>query len=319
MGQAFVSDCWVDPSVVNEDAKFALRVDDAPINDTAGAVVSGFMCGDQIHVIAMKREPALEALNWRYREDLRSAWPQDHRFMVPRNCFSVTVVGRDRTPKQCVLLVPRQDSDATVAMAQIHMDDAVATATYAGHFNKKMGQALGNVVDFASPDDSAPNLRICAPVACQVLAASSPEVLSRGMACLVIPYPHAEVRKFVFLGGEDFCEVPQAFFHFSAFVSGGQEFVCDIQGTEDVSGDIHILDPIVLRAERTKVQQYITQQWATQAGKTVLQPAVGPLIGPSGEKFDAMHPKCGQLCQSFDPMRKGAKGKKAMFGVTCNA
>jgi hypothetical protein len=286
-----------------------------------GAVVSGFMCGDQLQITSMKKSLTFEPMNWRYRPQqvARPDWPQDQRFMVPRHCFAVTAVGRDKVPKQCVLLVACQEGDCTAANAQLHMDDSEAAAAYASRFNKQMITGMGHVLDIADQGEAAPVLKVCAPVTCQVLASSSPDVLARGMVCLLIPYPHAELQKYVFLGQEEFEEVPQTYFHYCAFASAGQEFVCDIQGTEAGNGEIHILDPVVLRTEKTQVQQYITQQWATQAGKTVLQSSPGPRIVPSDEMFDRMHPKCGQLCQSFDPMRKGAKGKKGLCGinVTC--
>jgi len=320
MGNILLGDCGIDNSSNFNDveAKIILRVDDAPIVDTLGALVSRFMCGDQVMITSIQKLPAFECMNWRYRTDLSGAWPQDTRFTCPRHCLLVHVISRDRRETQCVLTLGCQKDDTTTATAQAHMDDAVAATAYAAGFNKQMIQGLGNIVDIGSPGESAPSLKVCAPVTCQVLQSSSPEILPRGMTCTMAPYPHQEVQKFVFLGGEDFLEVPQTYFHYAAFASGGNEFVCDIQGAEDENGEIHILDPVVLRTEKTKVEQYITKQWATQAGKTILQqPANCPVVGPSEERFDALHPRCGQLCQSFDPMRKGAKGKKALCGITC--
>merc|ERR1712070_237357 len=103
-----------------------------------------------------------------------------------------------------------------------------------------------------------------APVACEVVASSAPDILPRGAACTVTPYQQPEVVKFVFDGADEFSEVPQAFFHFAAFATGGQEFVCDIQGAEDDNG-FHLIDPVVLREDTTNVKQFLTSITAQQA------------------------------------------------------
>jgi hypothetical protein len=298
------------------DTKIILRVDYTPIVDSSGALVSGLKCGDQLTILSTRRVSGLDPLGWRYREDVRPYWPEDYRFQVPRMSLLATVISREQRETQCVLQMPAPVGERTMTNARLHMEDAEAAASYAKQFNTQMFQGMGMNVDMGMPGEAPPSLKICAPVACEVLQSSSPEHFARGQACMLTPYKYKEVHKFVFMGADDFLEVPQAFFHYAAHISGGKEFVCDIQGCEDDQGEIQILDPVILRAETPKIQQYISSYMATQAGKTLPPPAIGDK-GPTDERFDRLHPKCGQLCQSFDPMRRGAKGKKGMCGVSC--
>jgi hypothetical protein len=220
---------------------------------------------------------------------------------------------------RCVLQVPCSEADCTKVNAQMHLDDAAAAATYASRFNMQMLQGMGNVIDIADQGESVPTLKVAAPVLCTVLSSSSPELMSRGGVCTLAPYKDLEVNKYVFIGGEDFCEVPQAYFHYASWASKGEEFVSDIQGVEDEVGNFTIIDPVVLRTEKTKVQQYITTYMASQQGRELPPAPTGPHVGPTNDRFEMLHPKCGPLCSSFDPMRKGAKGKKNVCGVnvTC--
>jgi len=298
------------------DARVILRVDYTPIVDATGAIVSGLKVGDQLTILSTRKVGGLDPLGWRYRDDVRPYWPQDYRFQVPRITLLASVISRDQRETQCVLQMPAPIDDRTMTNARLHMEDAEAAAIYAGKFNSQMIRAMGVNMEMGMPGEAPPSLKVCAPVACEVLQSSSPQEFARGQACILTPYAFREVHKFVFMGGEDFLEVPQAFFHHAAHTSGGTEFVCDIQGMEDDRGEIQILDPIILRAEQHKLQQYISSYMATQAGKTLAPGASGDL-GPTEERFDRLHPHCGGLCQSFDPGRRGAKGKKGLCGITC--
>lgn len=316
MGNA--CDCALDSVLSEGDTKVILRVDYTPIVDATGAIVSGLKCGDQLTILSTRKVGGLDPLGWRYREDVRPYWPEDYRFQVPRIALLASVICRDQSETQCILQMPAPVSERTMTNARLHMEDAEAVASYASKFNTQMIHGMGVNMDMGMPGEAPPSLKVCAPVACEVLQSSSPEHFARGQACMLTPYAFREVHKFVFMGGDsdDFLEVPQAFFHHSAFVSGGKEFVCDIQGCEDDHGEIQILDPVVLRAEQPKLQQYLSTYMATQAGKTLPPPAVGNM-GPTDERFDRLHPRCGGLCQSFDPNRRGAKGKKGLCGITC--
>merc|ERR1712190_8484 len=76
-----------------------------------------------------------------------------------------------------------------------------------------------------------------------------PDVVNAGEAVSLVAFPSPVMKKFVFEGGEDFLELPQAFFHYVAWLSGGREFVGDIQGMQD-DHDVLIVDPVVLRPSR---------------------------------------------------------------------
>jgi len=39
------------------------------------------------------------------------------------------------------------------------------------------------------------------------------------------------------------------------------------------------------------------------------------IVGPTAERFDALHPRCAQLCETFDPHRKSAKRNVGLCGV----
>merc|ERR1719478_982569 len=85
--------------------------------------------------------------------------------------------------------------------AQLHIQDAEIATAHAARFNQQMAQTAGNIMDIRDQGEAPPTVKICAPVACEVLSPSAPEVLPRGSACTLTPYPHSEVVKFVFDGG----------------------------------------------------------------------------------------------------------------------
>lgn len=318
MGNIFTDCTALEPSILTLDdgeVKIILCVHLALVHDTLGANVSGFMQGDQIVMTSLRKAKGLEPLSWRYRNDVRAVWPPSYRFQVPRENLMAEVLSRDNRITRCVVQVPQVATERTMDNAQLHLQDAeIATARATG-FNEMSQQQKGNMMDFRDQGEAPPTVKVCAPVACEVLSSSAPEILPRGAACTVTPYPHSEVIKFVFDGADEFLEVPQAFFHFAAFASGGTEQVCDIQGMEDDNGGIHLLDPVVLRQDTANVQQFLSTFTAAQKPDPAKK--FGPDHAPTDERFDRLHPRCGQMCQSFDPMRRGAKGKKGYCGITC--
>jgi len=116
-------------------------------------------------------------------------------------------------------------------------------------------------------------------------------------------YPFSQVTKFVFEGKEEFTELAQAFFHFTAWHSGGKEVVADVQGFEDEDGDIVIVDPFVIRPKPINIGELVG---------TILPGGEQQQETPSPEqlRFDAWHPKCGQLCKAFDPSRRSANCRR---------
>jgi hypothetical protein len=134
-----------------------------------------------------------------------------------------------------------------------------------------------------------------------------------GAFLTVAPYAEKDVQKYVFDGiSEEFSELPQAYFHYAAFSSGGKEYVCDIQGAEDDNGSFLLVDPCVLRASLPNVGDLVGAVANVQGGHS--------MNGPTAERFDTLHPKCGAACKTFDPHRRSAQrnGKAGMCGMgTC--
>jgi hypothetical protein len=299
------------------DVKIVLRVDHALVHDRSGADVSGFKTGDQIVMCSLTKDKKLSAAGWRYTDHQRRFWPQSYRFQVQRDSYMAEVLSRDGKIARCVVQVPRDLGERTMDNAILHVEDAELATAHASRFNEQMAKSMGNILDYRDQGETAPTLKVCAPVACEVLASSAPEALPRGSACTVTAWPHKEVSKFVFDGSEDFLEVPQAYFHWVAYASGGLEFVCDIQGAEDDDGGFHILDPVMLREDRQDVTSFLNSTF--REVKKDPSKKLGPDHAPTEDRFDRLHARCGQMCQSFDPMRRGAKGKKGLCGinVTC--
>jgi len=297
------------------ETRIILRVDHALIHDRSGANVSGFKVGDQIVMASLNKAKGLDALSWRYRDQVRAQWPQSYRFQVPRISLVADVVSRDQKVTRCVVQVPQVASARTMENARLHVEDAEIAAAHASRFNGYMAEKFGHGMDPRQQGEHPPGVKICAPVACEVLSSSAPDALPRGAACTVTPYPFPEVSKFVFDGADEFLDVPQAFFHFAAFATGGADLVCDIQGWEDEDGGLHLIDPVVLGGNKPVVTQYLS----TLAAGDQAPPArpSGPDHAPSEQRFDKLHPRCGEICRTFDPMRHGAKGKKGFCGITC--
>merc|ERR1711920_119607 len=120
-----------------------------------------------------------------------------------------------------------------------------------------------------------------------------------------VAYPSPVVKKFVFEGSEDFLELPQAFFHYVAWLSGGREFVADIQGMQD-DQDVLLVDPVVLRAAKPTLGDIVG---AVVSAATTDDN--GQNVDKSEQRFNVWHPRCGQLCKGFDPQRRSIKDRKA--------
>merc|ERR1712054_283193 len=75
-----------------------------------------------------------------------------------------------------------------------------------------------------------------------------------------------------------------------------------------------IIDPVVLGGVKPAVAQYLS---TLGPGQQAPPRPSGPDHMPSPQLFDKLHPRCGEICRSFDPTRHGAKGKKGYCGITC--
>jgi len=319
------ADCGIDRSTFGVDDFFSatakseevcvLRVDHAPIHDTNGAKLSGFTCGDAVIVFNLHHTPSCETLTSRYQDQVRGIWPQSHRFQVPHETFFCSVLSRDRRVTNCVLHVA-SDGERSMSNARLQVDDAAAVVEHATHFNSHMLQS-SSVTNCSEEGEVVPSVKVCAPVACEVVNSKFPDELPKGCACTLTQYDHTDVNKFVFDSVEKFSEVPHAFFHYVAFSTRSEEFVCDLQGHEDDEGCICLIDPVMLKLDTPSVAQFLDSALREQPSKVGrgLHGKQGPLDVPA-DRFVALHPKCGQLCETFDPMRRGVIGKTGFCGIS---
>lgn len=309
MGNGIFSVCTNAIRFDEGDPAMIIRIVEAPIMDTRGANVSGFKLGDELQV-SLYRCQGLEPLSWRYRDNHKSGWPSDYRYQTVKTNMLAVVDGPHGNEVQCVLQVPSELREQTLDNVRLDLNDAFAATSYASRFNTMMLQSQGHQDMHAAPE-VIPTVKICAPVACEVMATTASDILPRGSFCTLALYPHREVKKFVFEGREEFEEVPQAFFHFAVFASGSKELVSDLQGMDDDSGGLTLLDPIVFRTAQPSVGALLsTMMMSTKQDSNGSEDRVEQL-------FNGLHPKCGQICTQFDPGRRGSKGKKGMCGITC--
>ncbi|CAD7966325.1 unnamed protein product [Amoebophrya sp. A120] len=152
---------------------------------------------------------------------------------------------------------------------------------------------------------------------CEVLDSQMSALIQVGDSALLTQLPHAfveamsansptggglEVDKFLFDGGEHFCELAHTFFHFVFYISGGKEMVTDMQGviTESDTGvqQLMLLDPVVLRS-------------SAFAG-------AGSFVPPDdlNQLFEHLYPRTTRSAQSFDPQRT-AYSRKQVCGISC--
>mmetsp|Transcript_50095 Transcript_50095/g.144307 ORF Transcript_50095/g.144307 Transcript_50095/m.144307 type:complete len:352 (+) Transcript_50095:92-1147(+) len=292
--------------------RLALRVVYAPLPVEAGrgSRPSPFAEGDEIAVASLEGVHGWDRLCWRQERSAAgcSGWPPGGRFVRHRRFWGARVIASDGTDgfeeHLCMLQAGVSSTDREIEASRAIADDAKAVAAYAHRFNVHMAQALGQDAD----PDEIPGVKVMAPVVCEVLGSAVPDIASGGETVILIPYPSPEVQKFVFEGQEDFLELPQAFFHFVAWASGGREFVCDLQGLEDEEG-IALVDPAMIRdpAEKPSVGDMLSAVTGLQGADSG---------GPSEERFNAWHPRCGQACRSFDPQRRSAHVAKRHCGFS---
>lgn len=296
------------------DEAMVLKVFSAPVEQSMGSLLSGFKEGDELVLERIEAPHWLEPLGYRFKQDVRSRWPTGPRFQATRRSWSAVVSsgqGWDRREMACILQMTVNPDLRTRDNVELDLRDAKDAASYAHKFNLSHQQGFGKEGDDMPHSDDIRGVRVAAPVGCEVVSTLYPAMIPVGSACTLAVYPAAEVRKFVFDGSEDFLELGQAFFHHATFSSNGKEFVCDLQGVEDDDVGIILVDPVVLRPAPPEVMHIVG---------AVAPGAVGPppTLGPTGELFDALHPKCSQLCKAFDPGRRSAKRNVGICGVAGN-
>lgn len=232
-------------------------------------------------------------------------WPQGYRFNTPRRFWRCKAICQDGQggfqEHVCMVIIADAPEDRTHANIEADLKDAADVASYCSRFNKQLRKQFGE-------NGGVPGVLVCAPVGCEVIKCCDQQFASPGEAITIIPYPFAEIKKFLFDGSEDFLEVPQAFFHHAAWLSNCNEFVCDLQGVEDDDGNVILVDPCVVRTPKATVGDLLSTLAPSIAGKENVPQVASDTS--SSERFDALHPRCSQLCKVFDPHRRSACGKR---------
>jgi len=326
----------------SDDQELVLRVVYAPIENSSGAHLTGFKVDAEAHLMVshLTYISGLDTLGWRYREKNRQQWPMSYRFQAPKKSWHVKVVDSLGLEQVCILQIASSPDERLLENAMLDVDDSKVAATYAHRFNLQQMQAISGaagpqapqapdaaagpealvsvavqaISDLVIDDGSAPRVKVAAPVACEVLASGYPSMVPVGTYLTLTPYAEKDVQKFIFDGiSDEFSELPQAYFHYAAFSSGGKEYVCDIQGVEDDNGCFLLVDPCVLRSNLPTVRDLVGVVANTHS-------EVQSISGPTVDRFDTLHPKCSQACKTFDPQRRSAlrNGKVGMCGMgTC--
>lgn len=295
--------------------QLALRVCYSPIENNLGCKASTFQAGDEVGVMRLEKIKGWEPLGWRQERAAKQRaasehggkkmWPEGPRCAATRYWGAKVVASDGRGGFEehwCMLQVHANHEDRHMENVKMVVDDAKDVASYAHSFNQATAKACG-----ADVSDEVPGIKVLAPVGAYVIGSTVPDI-GVGQAVTLSMYPYNAVKKFVFEGSEDFLELPQAFFHYVAWMSGGRELVADLQGMQDDEGVI-LTDPVLLRSD---------------------QPGIGDILGVIGvpgvggkdegardeERFNLWHPRCGQLCKTFDPQRRSIHQRKNCgFGV----
>jgi len=187
------------------------------------------------------------------------------------------------TEHNCLLQTASSSCERTISEALSVLDRSAAVAIYAAKFNAEVAANSLCETESQKSDDAydeqelhdSPSLMIAIPVGCTVISSLSPEILGIGQSVVLFPYSAPEVQKFVYTEPptDNACELPQAFFHFMAYLSGGRQLVWDLQGCEYGDGSILLVDPFLLQ------RPYMTQDVS--------------------EFFHRLHPACSALCVAF--------------------
>jgi len=299
----------------NADTDIVLRVCHVGEAEPMGSKLTGFQAGDKLLVSHISSAGGLEPLEWRYREDPNLVWPSGYRTKSPRMSLSAYIAPEQGREQLCLLQVAESRKDQTLGNVRLEVEDGVRAAAHAHRFNLHMMQHPGNVASIGNHGETVPVVKVCVPVACEVISSDRAE-LRRGSICALSAYSDHEVSKFVYDGSEEFVEFPQAFFHFAAFSSAGSEFVCDIQGFEDDGGGLLLVDPLVLRSELPSVSlsSVLNTAVANMTGAAARDATEAKPAGATEHSFERLHPRCSQICKSFDPQRSGGKRNKNFCG-----
>ncbi|CAK9084778.1 Luc7-like protein [Durusdinium trenchii] len=291
--------CSMGRSVRGEDMQLALRVVFAPMEGK-----NSLKMGDEFLISNIKKVPGWEPLSWRQERVAQqhatgksAVWPSlsESRFARPMRHWSVEAYGSDgkggvRSLRGLLQVAHlRKDRELEQVKAAVHEISAVAD--YARRFNHHVAQLDGF-------DGEVPTIRVATSMACFVLDGIAPDVVDAGDTAVLTLFDEKEVTKFVFEGSEDFVELPHSFFHFVLWNSGGQDLVADLQGAQH-EDEFILVDPVLLKTGDLDLSQLLEMATSSEV--------------PSRNKkrFDQWHPRCAQLCRSFDPQRRSGHARRA--------
>jgi len=310
---------------------FRLRVDWNPIRASEAARVCPFSLTDEVVVEALDLcgPRGWQPLQWRHerykQEKAKSSkWspddstsgaskmPEGSRFRIPKR------FARARIEKQWYLMqVALAVEDRTMTNVKADIIDSRDAAIFAQRFNHHLRQKMAESgeIQIGVDHDSVPSVQICAPIGCCVLETALPQMAGsvHGEVVTLTPYPSHEVTKFVFDGTEEFLELPQAFFHYVAWATGGREMVYDLQGVEYEEAKVLLVDPCVLRMQRPGVRDLLAPmvQHRDMSRNSRSSEISYPYDTDAlQERFDQLHRQCGPLCKIFDPDCRGPRGRK---------
>lgn len=291
-----------------DSQELVLEVLSTAADQSQGARPSRLKEAQMLQVISLKSPSGLEPLGFRYRDEVRSLWPDEYRFQASKRAWQVHLAQADR-PEGFVLQMASRNQERTADAVALDMEDSLKVSSYAHRFNlysREHAREAGFV-------DHIPKIEVAAPVACRVVKTYLPALLPVGAVCMLFPYADKEVKKFVFDGTEDFLELSQAFFHHAAFSSGGKELLCDLQGVEEEDGSLLLIDPCILHGNKVTVGNLL--KGAVREDNYGEAACLGPVVSPALQKFDVLHPKCAPLCKAFDPHRSSVKSKVGVCGL----
>lgn len=285
--------------------RLALRIESV-LEDSLGAHPSPFGKGDEVAVALLEKVKGWGPLVLRQESSAkqraalgdqgRLVWPDGPRFSTAQRFWGAKIISSDGKEgfeeHWCMLQVGVVPQERDLERAKLAVEDARVAASYAHRFNLQTASALGE--DAEIDEDEVPRVKVYVPMVASVLGSVAPEVANQGEFITLTPYPSPDVKKFVFDGSEDFLELPQAFFHYVVWASGGREVVADIQGLQEDVG-VGLVDPVVLRTSQPTVGGLLGAVVGTQAS----------CEGGFEERFNTCHAHCGQLCRNFDPHRRG--------------
>mmetsp|Transcript_83685 Transcript_83685/g.249769 ORF Transcript_83685/g.249769 Transcript_83685/m.249769 type:complete len:354 (+) Transcript_83685:116-1177(+) len=300
---------------------FRLRVDWNPIRESPGAITCPFRLTDELVVEALELQGPrgwwpLQQRHERWKQDRVQPWgagssllgmprlPSGPRYSIPKRFARARIQDRSY-----LLQVAAASEDRSMENVKADIIDARDTAAWAVRFNRHLAEAVRG----EDPDalgSSAPGVQVCAPIGCCVLETAIPQLAGQrhGEVVTLTPYPAPEVIKFIFDGTEEFLEMPHAFLHYVAWASGGRELPYDLQGVECEEG-VLLVDPCLMRKERSAVQDLLGPILDGRSSSRSSSDASREM-GPSPERFEALHKRCGPLCRTFDPSCRTGKGKK---------